>query len=48
VAVSDPENERARRLLCRLGLRDQGLRRMPGFEVPLGYFAVDYPAGCLP
>ena len=48
VAITDPENERARRLLCRLGLRDQGLRRMPGFEVPLDYFAVDYPAECLP
>lgn len=42
VAITDPGNERARRLLSRLGLRDEGLRRVPGFEAPVGYFAVDY------
>ncbi len=43
VAITDPTNERAKRLLSRLGMRDEGLRLVPDFAVPLGYFAVDYP-----
>ncbi|MBV9913088.1 MAG: GNAT family N-acetyltransferase [Sinobacteraceae bacterium] len=43
VAITDPTNARARSVLSRLGMRDEGLRLLPGFAVPLGYFAVDYP-----
>lgn len=42
VAITHPTNERAKRLLSRLGMHDEGLRLVPGFALPLGYFAVEY------
>jgi [ribosomal protein S5]-alanine N-acetyltransferase len=42
VAITHPTNERAKRLLARLGMGDGGLRLLSGFTVPLAYFAVDY------
>jgi RimJ/RimL family protein N-acetyltransferase len=44
VAITDAANERSKRLLSRLGMRDEGMRLVPGLALPLAYFAVDYPS----
>jgi len=43
VAITDPANERSKRLLSRLGMRDEGLRLLSGLKAPSCYFAIDYP-----